>query len=105
MFKKLLRELIEHLFPSQVAERKAVIYSEHKDRIIGLANELCTAIQDSGKSFAHPSVSEGWGSISVYINDFGSENSVIGINDLLNGWSFCGKPTFENLVLPDETRD
>lgn len=98
--KSLLRKLITWLFPSQVTERKAVICAEKKDRIIALANELCEAIQEDGKSFSHPKIKEGFGNFDIWIHDFGEPESVIAVSSVINHWKYEGKPTFSEMVNP-----
>ena len=60
-----------------------------------LANELIKTLKASGRTIAHPEISEGFGSIDIIVHSLGENDEKVYIKNVTNGWSVTAKPTFK----------
>lgn len=67
------------------------------ERIIFLANELIKEIQDSGKSVSNPLISNGFGSVDIYLHNFDKGSPSLVVENIINGWRITGIPTIKTL--------
>jgi hypothetical protein len=67
-------------------------------KIISLANELVSAIQESGRSIAYPEVHKGYGALDVRVKNIGTENAGLQVESICNSWIIEGKPDIQILV-------
>ena len=66
-----------------------------EDKVKFLANELVKAVQQSGKSIMHPTISSGFGSIDINAHRLDKSDPVLIIENVSNKWSISTKPTFK----------